>query len=83
MKKIYIEWVDAICNPNWMTKEETTLWAEKSSWVIKEVGWLVKETKYYIHIASSWKVADDMTDEQFCNHHKIPKGWIVKRRFLA
>ena len=82
-KVIYIEWIDAITNPNWMTKQETEDWTDNTDWIIRDVGWLIKETKKYIHIASGWKVADDFTEEQFVNHHKIPKGWIVKKKILT
>ena len=43
MKLIYIEWCDAITNPNWMDKDQAESWAEKSEWIIREAGGLIKE----------------------------------------
>lgn len=51
-------------------------------WVVKEAGWLLRETKEYILIASGWKPKDDWIDDKFVNLHKIPKTWILKRKNL-
>lgn len=82
MKAAYIEWCDAVTNTGWHTEEEATAWADKADWVIKEVGWIIKETKEYICFASGWKPPDDFTKEQFVNLHKIPKTWVRTRKAI-
>lgn len=79
MKLLYIEWVDAIANPNWFDKQMAEEWAESSEWLIKQCGWLVKETKSYICIAGAHKQEDTNTVEQFNLLQKIPKAWIYKQ----
>lgn len=81
-KLVYLEWFDAISNAAWFTAEEAKDWGESSDWTIKEAGWLIKQTPQYVVIATSWKPADDYTDEQFCNMHKIPKSWVRKMETL-
>ena len=83
MKLIYIEWSDALANSNWFTKDEAIEWAERSSWTIKQVGWVIKETKEYIALASSWKPEDEWTEEQYHLMQKIPKTWIIRRQSLG
>ena len=82
MKIIYIEWADAISNSKWFTSSEALAWGEKTYWIIKEAGWLVKETPKYILIASGWSPENEQADEQFVGLHKIPKTWIIKRTVL-
>lgn len=82
-KLIYIEWADAHTNTaGWRTREEAELWADETDWIIKECGWLIKETKEYIAIATGLKPENDFEDAQYLNLHKIPKGWIVKRKII-
>lgn len=79
-KAVYIEWCDAFSNVGWMTREEIDEWAKKDKWIIREMGWLVKETKKYFVYALGWKPESGEEDcEQFVNIHKIPKTWILKR----
>ena len=82
MKLIYIEWSDALANANWFTKSQAEEWANESDWIIRQVGWVVKETTKYIVIASSWKPEDSWTEEQLHLMQKIPKTWIKKRKVL-
>lgn len=82
MKWIYVEWADALTNAKWFLKDEAEMWAKESDWIIKEVGVVIDETKEYLVIAQGWKPVDQWTDEQFVNLHKIPKGWIRKRKGL-
>lgn len=52
-KLIYIEWYDAMVNlSSWITQEEAIEWAENGEGLVKQVGWVIKETKSYILIAS-------------------------------
>jgi len=81
MKLIYIEWCDALTNPNWFEKQEALDWAEDEeygNWIVREVGWLLKDSKEMIVIASGWNKYED----KFVNLHKIPKTWIRKRKIL-
>lgn len=79
MKLIYIEWVDAISNADWFLEEEAKEWHEKSDWIVRQCGWLVKEDKLGITIAGRYKKADEYTDFQLGGLQFIPKGWIKKR----
>ena len=77
----YIEWNDAIYNANWFDIDQIEQWAERSHFLIKEVGWIIKETKDYILLGCGRKEEDDFTGEQWIGVHKIPKGWVkVKKR---
>lgn len=40
------------------------------------------EDKESITFASSWKIADDHTGEQYGQLHKIPKTWIKTRKVI-
>lgn len=52
-KLIYIEWCDAIANNiSWESEKDILKWAHKEDWVIMQAGFLIKETKEYILIAS-------------------------------
>lgn len=79
MKLIYVEWTDAIANANWFDMDEAQRWAEISEWRVRDVGWLIKEDKNYLTIASSWKTEDEWTQEQVKLLHHIPKGMIKKK----
>lgn len=79
IKLIYIEWVDAIRNSNWMLSHEALGWGKISQWIVRETGWLIEEKKEYIILAMGHKMADENTDEQFNNLIKIPKPWIQRR----
>lgn len=84
MKLVYIEWCDAVASGlDWSTIDIAEEWADKTEWVVKECGWIVKETKEYIAIASAWKTEDEYTEEQFKHLMKIPKTWILKRIDLS
>lgn len=79
-KLIYIEWCDATSFDDvWKTKDESIEWAENSSWIVCNVGWLVKETPKYILLASK-----KCRDEDYIGGLiKIPKTWIVKRKVVS
>jgi len=84
MKAIYIEWCDAIASGlEWADSEVVKDWGKKSQWVVKEMGWLIEETKEYIVIASVWKPEDELCDDQFKHLMKIPKTWIKRRIDLS
>lgn len=83
MKLVYVEWSDALANSNWFTELEAEKWADESSWTIREVGWVIKETKDYLCLAATWKPEDDWTEAQVKLIQKIPKTWIRKRVDLS
>lgn len=82
MKAVYIEWCDAITNENsWLSKSEAIEWAESKNWIVKHLGFIVKETDEYILIAGE---IGGMTSEDplLGNVTKIPKTWIKSRKDL-
>lgn len=84
MKVIYLEWMDAVGNSAWIgTKSECTRWAEESGHYVREVGFLVEETKEFILFAQRYHPEDPHTQENYGAIHKIPKTWIKNRKILA
>lgn len=75
---IYIEWGDAISNTGWMSVEEAKRWGKEQHWLVKNIGWLLKETKDYILLAA--KYSDENQDYGLL--HKIPKTWIKTRQVV-
>lgn len=81
---LYIEWCDAVANPNWFTEDEVIEWCNTGSeWVIRQCGLLVKETPKYICLASRLKEEDGNTEKQYGGIQKIPKTWILKRKIMG
>lgn len=54
-KLIYIEWADAYTCDDWKTLDECFDWANDYKWIVKSVGWVLKETDKYILLASKKK----------------------------
>jgi len=83
LKKIYIEWADAISSGCvWINKDELEDWLDTSEWIVKQVGFVLKETDKYILLASHYKLEDKWGVEQYGHLQKIPKGWIRKIKVL-
>ena len=85
MRLIYLEWCDAVSNTtDWQTKEdlENGGWDSDDVWIVKQVGWVYKETKKYILLVSQVKPSDIFTEEQYGHIQKIPKTWIIKRQII-
>lgn len=80
-KLTYIEWCDAHTNAGWFSRPEAEEWM-KCEWIVQEAGWIIEENKEFIVFATSYKPADEWTDEKFCSLHKIPKTWIRKRKYF-
>lgn len=84
MKLFYIKWCDATSKfESWMTLDESIEWADNENWTVDIVGWVLKETKEYILIAS--KKGQDPADgdewvTQYGQVFKIPKTWIRERQ---
>lgn len=83
MKLVYLEWCDATSNAGWFDKDELEAWSEQTTWIIKEAGWLIKETKKYLVFANGWKPDDGWVDEKYVGVHKIPKTWVLNRKDLS
>lgn len=82
MKLIYIEWCDATSRHDaWVDIKEAIEWGDNSSWVIKSVGWLLKETNKYILLSA--RIGKDDAVGLVGGLFKIPKTWILKRKTLT
>ena len=75
-KIIEIEWVDAHRKDGWWSDKEIDEWNEREGHV-KQVGFLLKDDKKWVIIAGG--IGEDNTN--LCVH-KIPKGMIIRRRYL-
>lgn len=84
VKPVYIEWCDAIASGlEWTDADVVKEWGEKSDWVVREMGWLIEETKEYLVIASVHKPEDEFCNEQYKHLMKIPKTWVrVKKELM-
>lgn len=79
---IYIEWSDSTTlDDGWKEIDEIIDWADNSNWVIRQVGYLIKETKEHIVLASQHNPQIDYTD-QYSTFHKIPKTRIMSRKYI-
>ena len=86
MKLIYIEWADAV-SPHegaWKTEEEAIEWGLEDDFWCSDVGWLLKETKDCIVIASRRSITQTGEEKliQYGGLFRIPKPWIRKRKIL-
>lgn len=79
---VYIEWQDAIHNAEWFHETLARAWHDETQYIVKECGWIVKEDKRGITLASRLKPKDSNTDLQFGGLQYIPKPWILKRKTL-
>ncbi|HTA26186.1 MAG TPA: hypothetical protein VK809_00235 [Bacteroidia bacterium] len=79
---IYIEWCDAMSNnDSWETQDQIIAWADTENWVIRQVGFIIKETKEYILLASKYNPQDTQIRVDGCI--KIPKTWVRKRKAIS
>ena len=79
-KLIYIEWADTVSSgSDWVEKENLNEWIDNTEWIIKQCGFVIKETSKYLLLAGYIKPEDDFTDIQYGHLQKIPKTWIRKR----
>ena len=48
-KLVYIEWEDAVddTSPAWKTYDEAIDWCKKSTWIVHETGFILKEWKCF------------------------------------
>lgn len=75
---VYLEWGDAISNTGWMSENEAKEWAKEDHWVVKNVGWILEETKEYILLAAKYSDGSG----EYGLLHKIPTTWIKVRKEL-
>jgi len=77
-KLVYIKWCDACTRQGWHTEEEAFDWAESFDWHVESVGWVLRETKTFILIASQITENEDLsvTSNKLL---KIPKTWVIKK----
>ena len=79
---MYVEWSDSITlDDGWKEVEEIIDWADKTNWIVRQAGYLIKETKEYIVLATQYNPTIDCV-EQYSTFHKIPKTWIVSRKYI-
>ena len=79
MKLVYIEWEDAIAQAGWYSKKGVKNWAKKDNMLVKQTGWIYKETKKHIILISRLSVDSPNKIISYGNLQKIPKTWIRKR----
>ena len=78
---VYLEWCDASSySENWLQIEDVLLWGEDDC-IIRQSGFLIKETKEYILLAMCINpISKD--NIKASGLFKIPKTWIKKRMTL-
>jgi len=71
----YLEWEDAVSEASWFTEEGLKNWIASAEQLVRQVGWIVKETKNYIVLVSRLcAVGSGLQDYGMLQ--KIPKTWI-------
>ena len=79
-KLLYIEWLDACANPNWFQEHQAVHWHDDySKYIVREVGWLIKEDKRGITLAMRQN-EQEHDDLRWGNLQFIPKTWIRVRK---
>jgi len=80
---IYLDWCDAMANiSSWTTEDDAIEWAENGEGLVKQVGWLIKETKNYLLIADRLgHINSGSTD--LGGVFKIPTRWVKKRETIS
>lgn len=81
---IYLEWEDAHSRSGWHTKDEIQKYWEEERCIVKEIGWIYKETKNSLLLygrIQEW-AEDEPEDIQYGLLQKIPKSWIRKRKVM-
>lgn len=76
---VYIEWEDAYSVPQeWNTAEDMTGILADESFIVRQVGFVLKETKTFIVLANMVNTLN-LSDNQYSGLHRIPKGCLRKR----
>lgn len=80
---IYCEWLDACAEHSWFTDDNVDSWIERRTKdLVKEVGWLIRETDKYIVLAQRFAPENEYGMAAWGNLQLIPTTWITKRRKL-
>jgi hypothetical protein len=80
---VYVEWVDVVSDPEngWCDPERTDEFFDRDDMVVKEVGFVWKETEHFLCLLSRYMPSDDVT---VTGHRtKIPKAWILYRENIV
>lgn len=76
---VYIEWEDAYSVPmDWKIEEELTGILSDECFIIKQAGFILKETDEYVVLANQLNELN-LSDDQFSGLHRIPIGCLRKR----
>ena len=78
MKPIYLEWEDASSNDKWVGECDAMAWADAEGFVVKQTGFILKETKKSLTLCGGYHHYEDC-EPQYHQLLKIPKSWIRKR----
>lgn len=80
---IYIEWEDSYSVPqSWHTEEDMTgILADESS-IVKQTGFIIKETDSFIVLANQLNELS-LSADQYSGLHRIPKGCLKKKLELT
>lgn len=62
----------------WYVKEDVLDWGKSNDWLIKQAGYLLKENKDYILLATKFN-PQSYGEDKYSEITKIPKTWIKKR----
>lgn len=75
----YVEWRDAMAHVgSWVDQDEAISWMESSEGLVKQVGFIVKETNEYILMcARIAEINDGQTS--LGGLFKIPTKWIKRK----
>lgn len=81
VKAVYIEWADAFSNyQSWVELSDAKEWASSEDWIVKQTGFILKETKEYILLASKLNPHTETgLTVNVSGVMKLPKTWIRKR----
>jgi hypothetical protein len=76
---VYIEWEDAYSIPmEWKDTDELTGILADECFIIKQSGFVLKETDEFIVLANQLNELN-LSDDQYSGLHRIPKGCLRKK----
>lgn len=78
MRLVYLEWEDAATRPGWIKPEDVDEFAN-SEFIVRQVGFVLKDTERGLVVAASWTPETPWKGEQFGDVTRIPRTWIRKR----
>lgn len=82
-KLVYLKWQDAHANANWFTPEQLENEINREMYICEEVGWIVHEDKYEIHLCSRRSTWEKSPSVEYGQYQRIPKAWILKRKVIV